>query len=218
MVRTRAMRTLENACRRLGFVRVAGVDEVGRGCLAGPVVAGAVVLDPYWHVAGLSDSKQVPAAERERLYEVIVRRALGWSVALADPGEIDTLNIHRASLAAMRRAVLALAPLPDLLLVDAFHIPDLFMAQRGVLHGDARCAAIAAASIVAKVTRDRLMLDLHARDPRYGFDRHKGYATADHLHAVARYGYSAVHRRSFRPPTLFDTMDEGRTSPPGPQD
>jgi ribonuclease HII len=218
MVRTRAMRTIENACRRLGFVRVAGVDEVGRGCLAGPVVAGAVVLDPACHITGLSDSKQVPAAERDELYDTIVRRACGWSVALADPREIDAINIHQASLIAMRRAVLGLAPLPDLVLVDAFRIPDLFMAQRGVLHGDARCAAIAAASIVAKVTRDRLMHDLHLSDPRYGFDRHKGYATADHLAAVAQYGYSSAHRRSFRPPTLFDTMSAGVAPPARPQD
>jgi ribonuclease HII len=218
MVRTRAMRTLENACRRLGFLRVAGVDEVGRGCLAGPVVAAAVVLDPDCHIAGLSDSKQVPAEERERLYDTIVRRALGWSVALAGHEEIDTVNIHRASLVAMRRAVLGLSPLPDLVLVDAFYIPDLFMAQRGVLHGDARCAAIAAGSIVAKVTRDRLMLELHVNDPRYGFDRHKGYATADHLAAVALHGYSPVHRRSFRPQTLFDTIHAGAPAPWRPQD
>jgi ribonuclease HII len=211
MVRTRAMRTLENACRRLGFVRVAGVDEVGRGCLAGPVVAGAVVLDPDCHIPGLSDSKQVPPPERDRLYDEIVRCALAWSVASAEHHEIDAINIHQASLAAMRRAVLGLAPLPDLVLVDAFYVPELFMAQRAVLHGDARCAAIAAGSIVAKVTRDRLMQDLHLTDPRYGFDRHKGYATADHLAAVAQHGYSPVHRRSFRPHThtMLDATPAG---------
>lgn len=207
MGRIPAMRTLENALRRVGFVHVAGVDEVGRGCLAGPVVAAAVVLHPDRHIPGVCDSKLVPAAERERLYERILKHAVAWAVASADPTEIDRINIHQASLRAMQRAVLALVPLPDIVLVDAFRVPDLPMAQRGVLHGDRRCSAIAAASIVAKVTRDREMLDLHSRDPRYGFDRHKGYATADHLEAVARFGYSEVHRRSFRPPTLFDTID-----------
>jgi ribonuclease HII len=202
------MRTLENALRRVGFVHVAGVDEVGRGCLAGPVVAAAVVLHPERHIPGVCDSKTVPAVERERLYDRIVRLAVAWAVAAADPSEIDRINIHQASLRAMQRAVLALAPLPDIVLVDAFRVPDLPMAQRGVPHGDRRCSAIAAASIIAKVTRDREMRELHGRDPRYGFDRHKGYATADHLDAVARFGYSEVHRRSFRPPSLFDTMDE----------
>jgi ribonuclease HII len=210
MTRVPAMRTLENALRRVGFVHVAGVDEVGRGCLAGPVVAAAVVLHPDRHIPGVCDSKAVQAPERERLYDKILTSAVAWAVAAADPAEIDRINIHQASLRAMQRAVLALAPLPDIVLVDAFRVPDLPMAQRGVLHGDRRCSAIAAASIVAKVTRDRQMLDLHSRDPRYGFDRHKGYATADHLDAVARFGYSEVHRRSFRPPTLFDTMDGSR--------
>ena len=207
MSRVPAMRTLENALRRAGFVYVAGVDEVGRGCLAGPVVAAAVVLHPDRHIPGVCDSKAAPAAERERLYDMIIARALAWAVGEADPSEIDRINIHQASLRAMQRAVIALVPLPDFVLVDAFRVPDLPMAQRGVPHGDRRCSAIAAASIIAKVTRDRQMLELHARDPRYGFDRHKGYATADHLEAVARFGYSAIHRRSFRPPTRFDTID-----------
>ena len=166
----------------------------------------SVVLHPERHIAGVCDSKAVPATERERLYDRIVVDAVAWAVAWAEPDEIDRINIHQASLRAMQRAVLRLAPLPDVVLVDAFRVPDLPMAQRGVLHGDRRCSAIAAASIVAKVTRDRQMLELHGRDPRYGFDRHKGYATADHLDAVARFGYSEVHRRTFRPPTLFDTI------------
>jgi len=207
MTRVPAMRTLENALRRAGFMYVAGVDEVGRGCLAGPVVAAAVVLHPDRHIPGVCDSKVVPAVERERLYDKIIAHAVAWGVAAADPSEIDRINIHQASLRAMQRAILSLVPLPDIVLVDAFRVPDLPMAQRGVPHGDRRCSAIAAASIVAKVTRDRQMLELHGRDPRYGFDRHKGYATADHLDAVARFGYSEVHRRSFRPPTLFDTID-----------
>jgi ribonuclease HII len=207
MSRVPATRTLENSLRRVGFVHVAGVDEVGRGCLAGPVVAAAVLLHPDRHIPGVCDSKLVPSVTRERLYERIVRGAVAWAVAAADPAEIDRINIHQASLWAMQRAVLSLVPLPDIVLVDAFRVPELPMAQRGVLHGDRRCSAIAAASIVAKVTRDRQMLELHGRDPRYGFDRHKGYATAEHLEAVARFGYSDVHRRSFRPSTLFDTID-----------
>jgi ribonuclease HII len=201
------MRTLENSLRRVGFCHVAGVDEVGRGCLAGPVVAAAVILHPDRHIPGVCDSKLVPAPERERLYERIVQSAVAWAVIAVDAREIDAINIHQASLQAMRRSILSLVPLPDVVLVDAFRVPDLPMAQRRVLHGDRRCSAIAAASIVAKVTRDRDMLALHDRDPRYGFDRHKGYATADHLSAVAQFGYSEAHRRSFRPATLFDTMD-----------
>jgi ribonuclease HII len=208
MVRVRATRAIENALRRWGFYRIAGCDEVGRGCLAGPVVAGAVVLDPDAHIPGLADSKMLTAVERERLSSLITSRAFAWSVAFVEPAEIDSLNIHRASLEAMRRAVLSLAPLPDAVLVDAFRIPDLHMAQRGVLHGDRRCAAIAAASIVAKVSRDRQMMTEHQSDPRYGYDKHKGYATAEHRAAVERFGYSALHRRSFKPQAgLFDRID-----------
>jgi ribonuclease HII len=206
VVKVRAFRTIENAIRRVGFNWVAGVDEVGRGCLAGPVVAAAVVLDPDRYVARICDSKTTTALERVKLYQKITKAAVTWSVAAAECDEIDRINIHQASLRAMQRAVLALAPLPDFVLVDAFRIPDLLMAQRAIEHGDARCTAIAAASIVAKVTRDRMMLELHARDPRYGFDKHKGYATKDHLDAVSKFGYSDVHRRSFRPPSLFDRM------------
>lgn len=206
MRKTLARRTIENALRRFGFVYVAGVDEVGRGCLAGPVTAGAVILHPDRHIAGLADSKLLTPAARERLFEEIARNAVAWRVISVAPDEIDRINIHQATLRAMQRAVLALSPLPDAVLVDAFRIPDLPMAQRGVVGGDRRSAAIAAASIMAKVMRDRLMESLHATDPRYGFDRHKGYATADHLAAVARFGYSVQHRRSFRPPTLFDTI------------
>ncbi len=208
MVRVRATRTIENALRRWGFYRIAGSDEVGRGCLAGPVVAGVVVLDPDAHIPGLADSKMLSADERERLNDLIKARALAWSVCFVEPAEIDALNIHRASLEAMRRAVMAITPLPDAVLVDAFRIPGLHIAQRGVLHGDRRCAAIAAASIVAKVSRDRQMMTEHTNDPRYGYDRHKGYATAEHRAAVERFGYSSLHRRSFKPQaSLFDRID-----------
>jgi ribonuclease HII len=204
--KTLARRNIENALRRYGFVYIAGVDEVGRGCLAGPVTAGAVILHPERHIAGLADSKALTAAARDRLFDEIARKAVAWGVISVAPDEIDRINIHQATLRAMQRAVLALSPLPDAVLVDAFRIPDLPMAQRGIVGGDRRSAAIAAASIMAKVTRDRLMAALHTTDPRYGFDRHKGYATADHLAAVAKFGYSVQHRRSFRPPTLFDSL------------
>jgi ribonuclease HII len=204
----RATRAIENAIRRLGYARVAGVDEVGRGCLAGPVVAAAVVLDPARPISGLADSKLLTAQDRERCFAAIARAAAGWTVAVVEAPDIDRLNIHRASLQAMRDAVMALAPLPGFVLVDGFAIPGLLMAQRPIVGGDRQSAAIAAASIMAKVTRDRLMTALHGVDPRYGFDRHKGYATRAHLDAVNRYGYSAVHRRTFRPPSLFDTIGD----------
>jgi ribonuclease HII len=206
-----ASRAIENEVRRLGYVHVAGVDEVGRGCLAGPVAAGAVVLKADHYVCGVADSKVLTAGDRERLFDQIVDAAVAWHVAIVDVDEIDRINIHRASLEAMRQAVMALAPLPGFVLVDGFRIPNLVMAQRVVIGGDRRSTAIAAASILAKVTRDRLMVRLHERDPRYGFDRHKGYATREHLDAVGRFGYSAVHRRTFRPPTLFDTMRDVAT-------
>jgi ribonuclease HII len=207
MAMARASRALENAARRLGIVHVAGVDEVGRGCLAGPVVAAAVILHPGRHVPGVADSKLLSASARERLSLEIIAAAVAWSVSVVDAREIDRLNIHRASLHAMHLAVMALVPLPGLVLIDGFPIPQLVLPQRSLVGGDRRVSAIAAASIVAKVHRDRLMRELHERDPRYGFDRHKGYATAEHLAAVDRCGYSDAHRRTFRPPTLFDLSD-----------
>jgi ribonuclease HII len=203
-----ASRRLENAIRRGGVQFVAGVDEVGRGCLAGPVMAGAVVLDPNRLVSGIADSKLLSPDERERLFDQIVQSALAWTVTRVDAAEIDRLNIHRASLQAMRDAVLALAPVPGFVLVDGFRIPGLSMPQRALVGGDRRSSAIAAASILAKVTRDRVMVSLHGEDPRYGFDQHKGYATRQHLDAVARFGYSSVHRKTFRQPTLFDTIPD----------
>ena len=206
MTRPRASRTVENEIRRLGYVHVAGVDEVGRGCLAGPVVAAAVVLDADCYIPGVADSKVLTADDRERLFPRIAKAAVCWHAAIVSAAEIDRINIHRASLEAMRQSVMALSPLPGFVLVDAFRIPGLMMPQRPIPGGDRRCTAIAAASILAKVTRDRLMLARHERDPRYGFDRHKGYATRAHLDAMERFGYSDEHRRSFRPPSLFDTM------------
>lgn len=197
MSRPTARRTIENTIRRLGFARVAGVDEVGRGCLAGPLAAAVVVLDPDRHIPGVCDSKLLSASARERLYEEIISLADGWSVGWASPSVIDKLNVHQATFSAMRDAVMGLVALPDFVLVDGFCIPNLELPQRHIIGGDRRCSAIAAASIVAKVTRDRHMRLLHERDPRYGFDQHKGYPTAAHLAAISRHGYSTVHRRSF---------------------
>ena len=211
--RVSARRTTENELRRLGFARIAGVDEVGRGALAGPVVAAAVVLPAGDRLVGLRDSKLLSPAARDRLNDEILRVCLSWSIGLGDRDTIDRINIHHASLAAMRAAVTALSPLPDFALVDAFRIPRLFIPQRGIVGGDRRCAGIAAASIVAKVFRDRLMVELHQVDPRYGFDRHKGYGTAEHLAALARHGYSPAHRLSFRPSSVFDTI--GCAAPEG---
>ena len=161
------------------------------------------------YVSGIADSKALSAAERERLVDGIRRAAVSWHVAVVEPPEIDRLNIHHASLEAMRQAVMALVPLPGFVIVDGFRVPGLRIAQRAVIGGDRRCTAVAAASILAKVARDKLMCELHARDPRYGFDRHKGYATADHLEALGRFGYSDAHRRTFKPSSLaFDTMPD----------
>ena len=208
MSRPRASRTGENEIRRFGYVHVAGVDAVGRGGLAGPVVAGAVILRSDEYVPGIADSKVLTAAERERLFDEITGISVAWHVAIIEPDEIDRINIHRASLKAMREAILSLIPLPGFVLVDGFRIPELLMPQRPIVGGDRKSTAIAAASILAKVTRDRIMATLHDEDPRYGFDRHKGYATREHLDAVNRFGYSARHRRSFRPPSLFDTIPD----------
>jgi ribonuclease HII len=211
--RPSARRNIENALRRAGHHCVAGVDEVGRGCLAGPVTAAAVVLDPARGIAGLRDSKLLTPEARERLYDRILRYAIAWRVVSRPVADIDLLNIHRASLAAMRDAVMGLAPPADYVLADGFAIPDLAVPHQGLVKGDQRCACIAAASIVAKVTRDRLMLALDQEDPRYGYARHKGYATAEHLAAIRQHGLSHAHRRSFRPPTLFDLLldDEAGT-------
>ena len=204
--RLTARRNIENALLRAGRQCVAGVDEVGRGCLAGPVTAAAVVLNPERPIAGLRDSKLLTPDARERLYDRILRRAVAWCVVSRSVADIDTLNIHRASLAAMRDAVMGLAPAADYVLADGFAIPDLPVPHHGLVQGDRRCACIAAASIVAKVTRDRLMMALDQEDARYGYARHKGYATAEHLAAIRQFGLSASHRRTFRPPTLLDLL------------
>lgn len=178
---------------------VCGVDEAGRGPLAGPVVAAAVILDPARPIAGLNDSKKLSAKKRVALAGLIRERALAWSVAEASVEEIDQLNILHASMLAMQRAVAALQVTPDRALIDGNRCPSLAMPAEAVVQGDAKVAAIAAASILAKTVRDEGMLVLHAQYPHYGFDRHMGYPTAAHCAALAAHGVSPVHRRSFAP-------------------
>ncbi|GAO27369.1 ribonuclease HII [Alicycliphilus sp. B1] len=178
---------------------VAGVDEAGRGPLAGPVVAAAVILDDQQPIVGLADSKALTAARRERLFDEIRAKALCCSVAEASVEEIDRLNILQATLLAMRRAVQGLRLKPTLALVDGNRLPRLDMPAEAIVKGDARVAAISAASILAKVTRDRWCAELHAQYPQYGFAGHKGYGTAEHLAALQAHGACPQHRRSFAP-------------------
>lgn len=179
--------------------RLAGVDEVGRGPLVGSVVAAAVILDPVRPIKGLDDSKRLSAVRREALNEVIREQALAFAVAEASAAEVDALNIYHATHLAMRRAIDALSPCAEYLLVDGNRLPGHHLAGQAVVKGDARHPAIAAASILAKVARDAQMLALDAQYPDYGFARHKGYPTREHLAALQALGPLAEHRRSFAP-------------------
>jgi ribonuclease HII len=179
--------------------RVCGVDEAGRGPLAGPVYAAAVILDPVRPIRGLRDSKQLKAEQREVLALRIRERAMAWSIASASVEEIDTLNILQASLLAMRRAVDGLSVVPEHVLVDGNQLPRWHHTCEAVVQGDTKVAAISAASILAKTARDALMRALHELHPQYGFDRHAGYGTPQHLASLALHGASAIHRRSFAP-------------------
>jgi ribonuclease HII len=189
---------MEGELRARGFHAVAGVDEVGRGCLFGPVVAGAVILSPDRPVRGLNDSKLLEPERREVLAERIRERAVAWAVAAVDASTIDALNIYQASRLAMRKAVEQLRPTPDFLLIDAVPI-DLPLPQRSLIKGDARCHAIAAASIVAKVYRDALMCVWDEVFPAYGLASHKGYSTPEHWKALREFGPTPLHRLSFEP-------------------
>ncbi len=188
----------EAEARAEGHVAIAGVDEVGRGALCGPVVAGAVVLGDGFDSTGLDDSKRLTRRQREKLADRIRTTAGAWATGFAEPDEIDRLNILRASLLAMRRAVEALPERPDALLVDALTIPGIELPQRAIVKGDALSVSIAAASIVAKVTRDALMRELDQQHPGYGLAHNMGYASEDHRDALRRRGPSCIHRRTFQ--------------------
>ncbi len=197
----RCLSSYEGRARALGFSHIAGVDEVGRGCLFGPVIAAAVILNPERPIRYLRDSKIIDARERERLGRRIRRDSIAWAVGGADPYEIDQINIYQASRLAMRRAVEALAVTPDYLLIDAVRI-DLPVEQLPLIDGDARCRAIAAASIVAKVYRDACLAQWNALFPEYNLASNKGYSTPDHRRALREHGPTFLHRHSFAPVRL----------------
>jgi ribonuclease HII len=203
-VKLRLLKTLHCTLRyekkawESGAVRVAGVDEVGRGSLFGPVVAAAVILDPGYRVRGLRDSKLLPAERREVLAERIREHAVAWAIAAVDAARIDQINIYQASRVAMREAVRQLAPSADHLLVDALRL-DCDLPQKAIIHGDALSASIAAASILAKVERDRMMCEWDVIFPAYGLASHKGYSTPRHLAALREHGPCPLHRQSFAP-------------------
>jgi len=196
---------------------ICGVDEAGRGPLAGPVYAAAVILDPARRIRGLDDSKQLAPAVRLELAARIRSRALAWAVASASVEEIDALNILQAALLAMRRAVTALAVVPELALVDGLHCPQLPIEVRAIVDGDAKVKAISAASILAKTERDAEMVRLAERYPQYGFERHKGYPTPEHLELLQRFGPCEVYRRSFAPVRALLGGEQAALFPSEPQ-
>ena len=193
--RLHRLHTYETAARERGFTLIGGIDEDGRGPLAGPVVAACVVAREPLMLKGLNDSKQVKREIREALAEQIKTSALAWAVGIASVAEIDRLNIYWASVLAMERAIASLTVAPEYLITDAVRIRSFTGAQEPLIKGDAKSACVAAASIVAKVHRDALMSELHAIEPRYGFDEHKGYATPQHIAALKEHG-PCVHHRS----------------------
>jgi ribonuclease HII len=201
----------ELEARRCGYRRIAGLDEAGRGPLAGPVVAAAVVLPTRCRLIGCDDSKQLSESERERLYQIIVARAVGIGIGSATEQEIDRLNILEATRLAMHRAIAALSPLPDCLLIDAVSLPGCAIPIRSIIKGDALSISVAAASVVAKVTRDRLMAEYHRLYPQYHFLTHKGYGTEEHLQQLALHGPCPIHRKTFAPVAQVITQFANRT-------
>lgn len=187
----------ERSLRRGGFELVAGADEAGRGACAGPLVAAAVILRPSTRIDGLDDSKLLTPLQRDRIYDQVVARALAWAVVSVEPAECDQLGMHVANLAGLRRAVLRLATAPDFVLTDGFAVDGLGAPNLGVWKGDRVAACVAAASVVAKVSRDRIMTNAHQIHPDYAFDIHKGYCTGLHQERLERYGPSPIHRWCF---------------------
>jgi ribonuclease HII len=198
----------ERSARRAGALRIAGLDEAGRGPLAGPVVAAAVVLPEGLLSPGVTDSKQLSAGQREQLYAQIIGTAIAYGIGIVDERTIDEVNIREASILAMERALEGITPAPDHLLIDGnFTLPRIPIPQRPIIKGDCLSQSIAAASILAKVTRDRLMCELHEHYPQYNFQKHKGYGTREHIELIRLHGPCAAHRKSFKP--VAETLRAG---------
>ena len=200
-------RTVEQQAQAAGYKLVAGVDEAGRGALAGPVVAAAIILPPQQRVAHIVDSKRLSPAQREHLFHQLLSEKIGCAVGIVPAEQIDALNIRRAALKAMAQAVSDIEPQPDFVLIDGLDAPALAVAHRCITDGDASCYCIAAASIIAKVFRDWLMEYLAQLYPHYGFERNRGYGTPEHLTTLRKYGPSLVHRRSFAPIKELNQME-----------
>jgi ribonuclease HII len=192
------MNVFELACQQSGYKQIAGIDEAGRGALAGPVIAAAVILPTHCNINGLRDSKQLSPKQRAHLFDEIHNVAGSIGIGSADHRVIDRLNVLEATLLAMQEAVGKLTPPPDYLLVDGLNLPEVDIVGEAIPKGDNRSYSIAAASIIAKVTRDRLMVELDPIYPNYGFSRHKGYPTSQHRQAIAQFGASDIHRRTFK--------------------
>lgn len=195
--RLEKMRCYEHLCEEEGYTLICGIDEAGRGPLAGPVVAGAVILPKDCEILGLNDSKKLSEKRREELFEEVTEKAIAFGVGVVGSRRIDEINILQADYEAMCEAIGKLSVMPQVLLNDAVTIPQVRIEQKNIVHGDAKSVSIASASIVAKVTRDRMMAEYDALFPEYGFARHKGYGTADHYAAIKKYGLCPIHRRSF---------------------
>lgn len=189
---------LEKTCWGNGYQRVAGLDEAGRGPLAGPVVAAIFVITPKFNNPDVNDSKQLTPLQREKLYKLLTAGDWEYGIGIVEPDEIDRINIYQASRVAMLKALQSIQTPPDYLLVDALVIPETRIEQKSIIHGDARSVAIAAASIIAKYTRDQIMVEYEQKYPGYGFAKHKGYPTREHYEALSKYGPSPIHRKSFR--------------------
>lgn len=186
-----------------GFHLICGVDEAGRGPLAGPLVVAACILPPFLRIEGINDSKQLSAKKRKELYKVIVKNALAYKIVFVTEEDVDSLNIYQATKKGMLMAIAGLKNKPDYALIDAMPLGELEIPHNSIIHGDARCASVAAASILAKVTRDEYMEKMDIKYPNYGFKKHKGYGTKAHMQALEKYGPCKIHRKSFAPVSKF---------------